>query len=205
MKTYLSSFYPLSANNAGTLAAAQFNIPKFVDGSCRREPDFEHELPCITGLCRPNFVQKLEVGDRIIYVTNKKGIGSRRIVAVLEVEQLFVNHEEAAQWYEINKFTLPNNLMVEGNAPKPIEQTHRAFPTPELHDTIKWDCDYKNRSIKVGIVAQCKVLYKELHNPIELTLPLNFRKLTAQTPPILHANEVKYILNEVNLTNILDA
>ncbi|WP_144894303.1 hypothetical protein [Flavobacterium tiangeerense] len=54
-KKYLNSFYPLCCNSKGIKAIKMFGLPKYTDGSCRSEPDFENEFPCITGLCRLGF------------------------------------------------------------------------------------------------------------------------------------------------------
>jgi hypothetical protein len=41
MAIYLAKYYPLCSTPNGGHAARRYNIPPFVDGSCRREPDLE--------------------------------------------------------------------------------------------------------------------------------------------------------------------
>jgi len=41
MAIYMSSFCPLICTDAGKQAAGKYKLPPFIDGSCRREPDFE--------------------------------------------------------------------------------------------------------------------------------------------------------------------
>jgi hypothetical protein len=93
----------------GREAVKRFALPPFVDGSCRREPDFESEFPSISGLCRKaKFAPRLHVGDTAIYVTTKGGWG-RRLVAVLRVRERFDSHAEAAEWYRELGLALPGN------------------------------------------------------------------------------------------------
>lgn len=56
----------------GVKAIDKYNLPAFIDGSCRREPDFENYNPSITALCRQNqFAPKLLANDIIVYITVK--------------------------------------------------------------------------------------------------------------------------------------
>jgi hypothetical protein len=48
---FLCSFRPLAASVVGQRAANQFGLPRFLDASCRREPDFESAFPSISALC----------------------------------------------------------------------------------------------------------------------------------------------------------
>ena len=54
MRIYLSSFYPLICTNKGRKAVEEFNLPPYIDGSCRREPDFENEYPVKENKCGNN-------------------------------------------------------------------------------------------------------------------------------------------------------
>jgi len=196
-RIYLSSFNPLIINKFGRTAIEKYNLPSFIDGSCRREPDFENELPCITGLCRPGFAEKLKVKDIIIYVTNRNGVGSRKIIAVLEVIKVFENHENAAEWYINGNMLIPNNIMVEETKPFEIDKTHRIHKIKDIKNEFdlisRWNLTYKCRSRNKQKVAQCKMLYKELNTPKELDETKFERRLTAQNPPILSEKEWKII------------
>ncbi len=180
MTVYLSSFYPLCSTRSGKKASKNFKFPPYIDGSCRREPDFEKQHPSITGLCRPPFAAKLCKGDIVVYTTNKLGIGARKVVAVLEVIHViqksnenpkFSTHKKAAKWYFEKKYKLPNNLMVKDNIPHPLVETSRKGRWVDWvggKSLKEWDKHYLERSINTN-VAICKVLCKELNNPIELT------------------------------------
>ncbi len=205
-KIYLNSFYPLSCNTKGKKAIRQFGLPKYIDGSCRREPDFESQFPCITALCRPKFSQKLKKGDIVIYVTNKKGIGSRKIIAVLEVINIFENHENAANWYKENNLPIPNNLIVDETIPFELEKTHQKMGweacIAQANSLEKWNEGYKNRAKKHPKVAQCQFLYCELNNPLNLTKINTHRSLTAQNPPILRIEEWNSVKDILGIKNI---
>lgn len=173
MTVYLSSFYPLGCTKKGVEAVSK-SFPKYIDGSCRREPDFQNKFPAITGLCRPRFAEKLKKDDIVVYTTNKKGIGSRKIVAVLKViYDECKNHQDASNWYKEKGKDIPNNIMVKETKPFDLNETHqKGFWESWIDhkDEIKkWDAGYKDRAKKHPKVAICKVLYKNLDNPEELT------------------------------------
>src|SRR4051812_12314442 len=97
MPNYLAKYHPLNSTLAGQRAAAQFSIPPYVDGSCRREPDLECEFPAITALCRGElFAPYLKEGDEVIYITTKNFYGESfrhwRIVARLRILKRFESH-----------------------------------------------------------------------------------------------------------------
>lgn len=70
----------------------------YVDHSCRREPDFVHPNPMISGLCRLNkFAPKLRKGDVVVYLVNENK--KYRITAVLLVINTVSAHEEAEDLY----------------------------------------------------------------------------------------------------------
>ncbi|WP_430403435.1 hypothetical protein [Fluviicola sp.] len=202
---YLSSFNPICSTNAGIKAANTYNLPYFIDGSCRREPDFENEMPCITSLCRPGFAQKLEINDIVIYVTNRKGVGSRKVVAALKVIRSFSTHDEAASWYSEKQ--LPNNLIVLGNDPKPIECTHRnpgsiikkLFSNNELNNLELWDRTYHYRSRLNPSLKQCEILYLNLKSPLEIIEHKFGRPLVAQNPPKLNDQEIRVFQELLNI------
>lgn len=197
LRIYLNSFNPLIINKFGKIAIEKYNFPLFIDGSCRREPDFENELPCITGLCRPGFAEKLREKDIVVYVTNKKSIGSRKVVAVLEVIKVFENHRYAADWYIKEKKSIPNNIMVDETKPLDLDKTHRLHGIRDIKNEIEllshWNQIYKCRSRNKQRVAQCKILYREINCPKELEETKFEKKLTAQNPPILIEKDWKTI------------
>ena len=168
-KIYLSSYYPLIQNKAGREAANAFNIPRFVDGSCRREPDFESRFPSISALCHGrNFAPRLLEGDIIVYITHKGPyLGAQehhwRLTAVLEVFKRFESHVAAARWYVTRGLSRPRNCMVEGNPPLPREKTVARWPIKS------WDRFYRMRARQCGVFLACKPRYLELHNPPEIT------------------------------------
>jgi hypothetical protein len=47
---FYNSFRPLLNTREGRAAIERFGLPPFIDGSCRREPDFQSEFPSISGL-----------------------------------------------------------------------------------------------------------------------------------------------------------
>src|SRR5476649_502767 len=104
MSIYLAKYQPLISTPAGLRAFAQFKIPPYVDGSCRREPDFECQLPSISAICRGKlFAPHVQEGDKVVYITTKGFYGEAcehwRIVAQLKVLKRFSSHQDAAKWY----------------------------------------------------------------------------------------------------------
>lgn len=165
---YLNSFGPLVASPVGRKASEEYGLPPFIDGSIRREPDLEHKYPSISCLCRAGkFAPRLKVGDTIAYLTGKRRFGEnfshRRLVAVLRVKLVFENHELAAQWYKSKKMPLPNNCMVPGNPPKPLEQSHQKHVDRKILSDEKlcrrWDGQYLQRSKKYGAFVVCHKLF----------------------------------------------
>src|SRR5579864_7714454 len=95
---YLFSYCPLANSKYGREVATRNGIPPYVDASCRREPDFELASPFVSGLCRPNFIATLNVGDLLVYVPkmSARHRDGRRLVAVLELVRAFGSHPDAA-------------------------------------------------------------------------------------------------------------
>lgn len=110
---FLNSYRPLGATRKGRKIAEEIRSPRFVDNSIRHEPDFQHQFPAITGLCRPHkLVDRVRIGDRIAYVTTKY-LGRRHLVAILEVIHVARSHQDAAQWYRrYAGGKLPRNCVV---------------------------------------------------------------------------------------------
>ena len=88
-RCFLATYRPLIQSASGRAAVRKHALSPFIDGSCRREPDFESAFPSITAMCRAgNFAPRLQIGDRIAYLTVKgKYLGHHepgwRLVAVL--------------------------------------------------------------------------------------------------------------------------
>ena len=120
-RCYLATFRPLILNAGGRAAAQQYGLPLFIDGPCRREPNFESAFPSITATCcSGNFARRLGVGDRVVYLTVKakyegESTPGWRLIAVLCVSHRFSDHGEAARWYSHKRCSLPNNCLVPDN------------------------------------------------------------------------------------------
>ncbi len=177
VSNYLASFRPLRATAHGRQAVQDHGLPPFIDGSCRREPDLEHDWPSISGLCRGgNFAPRLQVGDHVAFVTIK-GRYDRgappcwKLVAVLRVAQRFVTHKEAAAWYSDKGLRLPSNCMVPGNDPVPLERTlgpsgHQGCSGPEI--IKEWDGIYQQRAKEWPVMLACEKLMVELYDPVRI-------------------------------------
>ncbi len=186
---YINSFHPLASTRVGVAASEAHGLAPFIDGSIRREPDFEHPAPAITCLCRANrFTPRLLAGDVVAYMTIKRRyrqpLSHHRMVCILQVEDLYKSHREAADWYTSAGMELPNNLMVPGNKANPLSRSHqghrpknRACGTcgspskrggcspkagcgSSLHRD--WDAGYKRRARMYGDVARCTILFLDL-------------------------------------------
>lgn len=166
---FLNSFKPLAYSRFGRMASEKYEIPPFVDGSIRREPDLEHERPSISCLCRTNkFAPRLQAGDLVAYMTCKAKYGSdrshRRMIAALRVDLLFESHVDAAMWYRSQSLPLPSNCMVMGNGPCPLDHSHRIYKS-KCNDTemaCGWDRGYARRADRYGRFVVCTCLWKDL-------------------------------------------
>lgn len=176
MSCFLVSYRPLAATAQGRLAAATHGIPPFVDGSCRREPDFESVMPSVSALCRANmFAPRLRKGDEVVYITVKSSFGEsveplNRLVAHLRVTHVSGTHEEASEWCATQGIAIPSNCMVAGNPPKPYDQTigksggiWSGYPEPTR--LLWWDGEYRKRARRFGAFVHCEALYLELQSP----------------------------------------
>ncbi|OAI52081.1 hypothetical protein AYO47_06585 [Planctomyces sp. SCGC AG-212-M04] len=168
---YPLTFQPLAATAGGRAASQEFDIPPFVDGSIRREPDLEHTYPSISCLCRANlFAPRLEVGDLVAYMTTLGKFGlperHRRLIAVLQVWKLFDSHLEASNWYRSQGLPVPSNCMVKGNRPLPLSHTVAAEGNRSQCNACRsladWDADYRERAELWGRFVVCKRVYREL-------------------------------------------
>jgi hypothetical protein len=167
---FLCSFGPLAESELGQEAVRKHNLKPFVDGSCRREPDFESKHPSISALCRKEyFAPRLRVGSKVVYITKKGrylGLAEKhwRLVAILEVIESFQNHAQAATWYRQIGQPLPSNCMVSVNPPMPLEKTNKFY-----NDLRHWDAVYRLRARQCGVFHICRALYCELDNPPAIT------------------------------------
>lgn len=218
-KILLNTYRPLNLTQFGSEASIKFNIPSYVDGSCRREPDFESKYPSITALCRGRAcAPRLFEGDRIVYLTVKKdydNIGDEhyRLTAILKIYKRFENHQDAASWYLKNKIQLPSNCLIDGNPPLSIEKTAGLKSTQmkrimnhdestrnkQLSKMLKeWDDEYWEKTKKYPVFLVCKKIFIELNNPPIFTIKdliKIFKKVpVTRTPPEITKSEYKKIL-----------
>jgi len=184
-RCFLATFRPLVRSARGRSAIREHSLPPFVDGSCRREPDFESAFPSITATCRGgNFAPRLRVGDRVAYLTVRgKYLGDSergwRLVAVLRVLHRFASHPVAAAWYEQQWQPLPSNCLVERNPPKVYELTNGDPPYEvkkhmmEEHDSVRlirlWDATYRKRIARWPVFLATKAEFVELSSPPALS------------------------------------
>ena len=195
------TFHPLVENAAGREAIRTHGLPPFIDGSCRREPDFQAVVPSISALCRGrNFAPRLWPGDRVAYVSVRRKYGSDvgwALVALLTVEQRFECHEAAAGWYLEQGLALPSNCMVGGNEPQAYDRTHQN-PGPEVKARVNaktnpsralhlWNAAYAARASYCGIFLVCRADFLELWRPHILSrseIKSVFGRIpVTQTPP----------------------
>lgn len=179
VRRFLATFRPLCATAAGRSAVERRACPPFVDGSCRREPDFEATRPAITALSRgAQFAPRLRAGDQVAYVTTVGRYGELeedhwRLVALLRVAQRFESHADAAAWYTRSRLALPRNLVVPGNAPLAFEHTDGVGADPDAEksrDIVKrWEAEHRERAAQYGTVLLCDVLFRELQDPPVIT------------------------------------
>ena len=177
-RCFLASFHPLCSTSVGRAAIHRHRLLPFIDGSCRREPDLEHDWPSISALCRAGkFAPRLQVGDRVAFVTARARYrhgAPWMLVALLRVARRFETHEEAASWYAGLGLRLPSNCMVPGNGPVPLTRTKGA--PRDLRDPERaperiirvWDARYRERARKWPVMLACEKLMVELHEPARI-------------------------------------
>ncbi|HSY19052.1 MAG TPA: hypothetical protein VK815_11985 [Candidatus Acidoferrales bacterium] len=160
---FLNSFHPLCKNEVGRNICKNNNIAPFVDYSIRREPDFEHNFPSVTGLCRcDKLIGQAEENDFIAYVTVKSA-GPRRLVAILQVLHKLKNHSEGADWYHRNRLPLPRNCVVLDNDALPLSL---AVPPSNFTTYKKWCLGYIWRARHYPTFLVCRaVCGPALRNP----------------------------------------
>src|SRR5262249_35923590 len=158
----LNSFRPLCRNKQGRSAVRRFGLPPFIDDSCRREPDFQAQVPSISALCRgPKFAPRLYAGDCVVYITVKDSyspvtFGHWRLIAMLRIINRFESHTEAAVWYRENGLSLPSNCIVDGNSCFPYDMTagteaRRFGNVADIDELLRrWDLNYRVRARRNG-------------------------------------------------------
>jgi hypothetical protein len=213
-RCFLATFRPLIQTPGGRRAAEAYGLAPFIDGSCRREPDFESLFPSITATCRSgHFAPRLQVADRVAYLTVKgKYRNDRypgwRLVAVLRVIERFETHTAAAVWYRSKGLPLPSNCIVAGNDPKPFELTNRNPPgevkarvsnsSDPLRAIRLWDAAYRARIAKWPVFLVCQAESIELYSPPQVlakdVLTILGRIPGTLNPPVLSCTEFDKLL-----------
>lgn len=171
----------MALNAIGRQRAKEHQLPLFIDGSCRREPDLQLKYPAISALCRTSqFAPRLDVGHSIVYCAQKAPYTGNAafwcLVAMLRVEHRFKNHQEAAEWYLTHEGKLPSNCMVPGNAPDQFDKT-LGFPDPKNKGEFNqndrllsiWDAGYKQRAIANPVFLACSTVEISLDDPVIIT------------------------------------
>lgn len=169
-RLFINTYAPLVASPSGVLASERYDIPPFVDGSIRREPDLESDFPSISCLCRcGKFAPRLRVGDHVIYMARKaryrEPLRHWRITAVLKVAHLFDSHTAAASWYRQKGLLLPGNCMVPGNPPLPLSKSHertRHAGCAAAKVVRDWDNAYKDRARVYPRFVVCEARWRDL-------------------------------------------
>jgi hypothetical protein len=185
-RCFLATYRPIVKTKPGRLAVQGCSLPPFIDGSCRREPDFESRFPSITATCRGrNFAPHLEVGDRVAYMTVKGKYTSDsqegyRLAAVLWVIRRFASHEEAARWYREQDLPAPSNCLVDGNPPRAFELTNgdppavikrRLAAEGDYARAIRlWDATYRGRVARFPALLATEAEFLELYHPPQLSV-----------------------------------
>ena len=171
-RLYLVTYRPLVMTAHGRQASERLDIPPFVDGSIRREPDLENDPPTISALCRgAMFAPRLRVGDVAVYLTVKGRWGHgrsahRRLTAVLRVAEKFESHAEAARWFRDAGRSLPSNCMVPENPPEPLTHSiglsrRRACGTAQ-EGCQNWDKHYRDRTRRHGAFLISDALFVDV-------------------------------------------
>jgi hypothetical protein len=190
-KIRLNSFRPLCLNEFGKRAIETHHHPPFIDASCRREPDFENPFPSISALCRQGqFAPHLKLNEIIVYITVKGKYFSydekhHRLVAILQVTEIYKNHPDGQRGYSKLNAPLPSNCMVNGNPPYKLEHTAGKFKTKgalkkfmskpqQLQDVVgqrildSWNDTYLQKSITWPCFIRTMPIYVNTQNPVPI-------------------------------------
>ena len=169
MTIYFNTYHPLCSTPRGINAIDRIGYDRFVDYSIRREPDFEHDYPSITSICRgKGFAPKLKEGDLVIYCTVQgKYLGFDEdhwcLVAVLEIIKKTDSHQQAADWYIFNGYGLPRNCIVPGNDPLPDSHAAKACNDNKYNERVTQNpCFLICKKRHVNIKIPCALFQKDL-------------------------------------------
>lgn len=198
---------------AGRAAITRNGLPPFIDGSCRREPDFQSSAPSISALCRSTkFAPRLWPGDHVVYITKQAqydGEVGWALVAILGVVERFESHEAAAVWYRAWDYAVPSNCLVYSNPPQMYQLTNQMPPAevaarvgteadPERAIRL-WDATYAQRARDCGVFLACKADFLELWRPPVLRrsdfLNIFGRVPGTQNPPKITPNQFHALAN----------
>lgn len=206
----LNSYRPLRLTKFGLEVARKYCLDPFIDGSIRREPDFENEYPSITGLCRLNkFAPTLRIGDSIAYITVKGKYGLMephwRLVGILTVIEKFTSvesHNEAFKWYESRGISIPKNCMAFGNPGADFEKSSQQMdhPTVQRKGADAWEAEYRMRSVIAPAFVITKIERLDLKNPPVL-LSDDMRRIFdripgTQNPPYISEEQLSMLRHE---------
>lgn len=215
MAVFINSFTPLAFNKFGRASSSMYNLPLYIDGSCRREPDFENSKPAITQLCRPNkLVTRLKNKDLIIYITKLDRYGTKqahwKLISILEVNSIVPDHNSALSFYIKNKIPVSQNIICNRTSPFPLEYTHginenNKKKTDAIKVIKKWNAGYIYRAKHYPEVAISQVWNDILHldNPPiinhQMMKPIFGRIPGTQNPPKLSDMEWQNFKTEMIL------
>lgn len=208
----LNSFRPLCMTEIGLNAVDKYKFPPFIDGSCRREPDFENKFPSITTLCRQDkFAPNLYPNDIVVYITVKgkwfRNFDHYRLISILVVKDKKDSHSQAASWYRTNNNNLiPSNCMIPDNPPFDFDKTMGNFSTVreikrymghsiEKQDKIGkrrielWNDEYLTKSRKWGDFVITKTVFKNYHDPPILTIE-DMNRIFGKVPNTRNPNKI---------------
>jgi len=215
MKIFLNSFAPLCITPQGITAAATYSLPLFIDGSCRREPDFQNPNPAITQLCRPlKLVPRLSIGDLVIYITKLGRYGTKlphwKFIGILEVIDIQPDHNTASLFYTSKSLPISQNLMCPLTIPFPFNMTHGLCgfkPNGLSHSRIitLWNNGYQGRANDYPQVAITRTWEKQLFlvNPPIITREMMvriFKRIpVTQNPPYVTDEEWAKFKHEMKI------
>lgn len=215
-KIRLNSYRPISFNFFGLKAVHKYNLPPFIDASCRREPDFENQFPSITALCRQDkFAPHLKRGDIVVYITTQGNYHNNftkekhnRLVAILQVIEKKKSHQDAFEWYRAKGIDIPSNCMVANNNPEIFEKTASLFcKKKEMKDYFNkpdevrkkiaerivslWDKEYKKKAEFWGDFVITRPLFLELNTP-PVVLRDDFQRIFGRYPNTRMPNIISF-------------
>jgi len=214
---FVATYRPLVLNRLGRRAIQGHGLLPYIDGSCRREPDFESTYPSITATCRAgNFAPRLQVGDLVAYLTVKGQyeVGQDRhwrLAAILRVVERFSSHADAARWYQEQGLPLPSNCLVSGNPPKSFELTNGMPPASVRRrvaaqvDPVRavrlWNATYRGRVRRWPVFLATTPEFLELRDPPPVTaadLVAAFGGIPATlTPPAVDCGSLTRLLARI--------